>query len=351
MKQIRSSIKQLKHYFVIQDPDMIKLNQNESPFDIPEELKNEIWKNFQKIEWNRYPAFYPKKLIDTISGIIDYPSYGIVAGNGSSELIQITLASFCSAGDTVSLITPGFLLYSRIAAVLGLEINSIPLKENFKFDVESIIENSQASDILVLINPNNPTGTVLNYDETEEIIKNLDIPIILDEAYYEFYDIDTLSLLHKYENLMIIRTFSKALGLAGLRIGYLLAKPEYADHIEKAKLIFTVDSFQQIAGELMFTKRNLVKKAVETIKKERNKVFDGLKNIKNIKPVPSHTNFIFFKVKGKSAAYVTKKLEQRKILVRYAPKPVIEDYIRVTIGTSEENDIFLKNLTEIMEKE
>lgn len=349
MKPIRNSIQQMKHYFVVQDPNLIKLNQNESPFDIPEELKNQIWENFKEIEWNRYPAFYPKKLIDTISGLINYPSQGIVAGNGSSELIQIALASFCQSGDTISLITPGFLLYPRMAAVLDYNINNIPLEKNFEFNISSIIEKSKKSDFLVLINPNNPTGTVLSYDEIEEIVRNLDIPIILDEAYYEFYDINALSLLSKYNNLMIIRTFSKAMGLAGLRIGYLLAKPEFADHIEKAKLIFTVDSFQQVAGEVMFKRRDLVKKAVDTIKQEREKVYTGLKDIKNIHPISSHTNFILFEVQDKTAAEVSKELENRKILVRYAPKPAIENYIRVTIGSTDENDIFLRNLREIMD--
>jgi len=349
MKEIREAVKKMNHYFVIQDDSMIKLNQNETPYDIPVEVKNEIWEEFITMQWNRYPAFYPKKLIDSISKNIDYPSEGIVVGNGSSEIIQIVLESFCIAGDTISLITPGFLLYPRMAAVLGLKMNNISLEKNFEFNVQSIIEKSKGTDSLILINPNNPTGTILNIDQVEEIVKNLDIPVILDEAYYEFYDINALSLLDKYDNLIIIRTFSKALGLAGLRLGYLLAKPEYADHIEKAKLIFTVDSFQQIAGEKIFQRRDLVKQAVNSITEQRKKVFTGLQNIKNIKPVPSQTNFILFKVEEKSGANVAKKLEKRKILVRYAPKPAIEDYIRVTIGSSKENDIFLKNLKEIME--
>ncbi len=349
MKDIREAVKKMQHYFVIQDDSMIKLNQNETFFDIPDDVKNMIWEEFRTVQWNRYPAFYPQKLIDTISRYIDYPSEGIVLGNGSSEIIQVVLASFCTAKDIISLITPGFLLYPRMAAVLGLKMNNIPLEANFEFNVKSIIERSKGSDCLIVINPNNPTGTVLNIDQVEEIVKNLDIPVILDEAYYEFYDINAISLLDKYDNLMIIRTFSKALGLAGLRLGYLLAKPEYADHIEKVKLIFTVDSFQQIAGEIIFQRRDLIKKAVNSITEQRKKVFTGLKNIKNIKPVPSHTNFILFGVEEKSAADVSKKLEERKILVRYAPKPAIEDYIRVTLGTSEENDIFLKNIKEIME--
>lgn len=349
MKEIRKPIQQMKQFFVLQEAEKAKLNQNETPFDLPAEFKEEIFSIYKKMEWNRYPIYHPTNLINTISNYIDYPSSGIVVGNGSSEIIQIVLSSFCNGGDRISLIQPGFLLYNRLAVIMDFKVTNIPLLDKFEFDVSSIIDNSRDTDLLVVVNPNNPTGTVLSLEEIEEIVKNVDAPVIFDEAYYEFYKQSAQEIMNKYDNIMLIRTFSKAIGLAGSRLGYLVAKPEYADHIEKSKLMFSVDTFQQVIGEYIFKQRDFIDKIVKLIASEREKVFSLLNNINNIEPIPSFTNFILFEVKDKSAAEVTKLLEERGILVRYAPIPRIENFIRVTIGTPEENEVFIDNLRDIME--
>ncbi len=345
---IRKSVTELEEYSVLQDKSVVKLNQNESPYDIPPELKKEILNKLSNIEWNRYPPIDASDLIDAISSYTHHPASGIVAANGSNEIIQTIFQTFCEKEDKVAIVSPGFAIYPRLAKILDLETVEIPLLPDFRFDVSSMLEKSRESKMLIFASPNNPAGTALSIEEITEIVKNYKGMVVVDEAYFNFYKKTSQKLLKKVENLIIIRTFSKAFGLAGIRLGYLLTIPAIATLIRKVKLPFSVGIFQQIAGGVMIRNKRYIEETVAKIISERDKVFRELEKIPGINPIPSFTNFILFESNTRPAKHILAALYKRGVLLRYFKHPILENTLRVTIGTPEENEIFLKKLKEIL---
>jgi histidinol-phosphate aminotransferase len=348
MRYIKKSVVELAEYHVLQDEFVVKLNQNESPYDFPGELKQKVLNKLNEIHWNRYPCGRTSLFIDVLSNYINYPGSGIIVGCGSNEMIHTVFSSICDKGDSVAVISPGFSIYPRLAKIMGLEIIEIPLLEDFGFDISSIINYAKKAKILILASPNNPTGTALNIEEIEEIARNMEGWFVIDEAYNEFYKKTALGLLDDFENLIIIRTFSKAFGLAGIRLGYMLARPEVAKEIQKAKLPFSVGSFQQIAGMVVTENNKYVKEIVDEIIGERERLFSELDEMASIYPIPSFANFILFKVKSGSAKDVFETMYKRGVLLRHFETERLKSMLRVTIGKPKENEIFLAKLKEIL---
>ncbi len=348
MKIIKRSVIELSEYFVPQARARIKLNQNESPYDIDATLKKEIIIKLRKSKWHRYPLLRPSLLIKAISRYTDFPDPGIVIGNGSNEIIATILFAIGDRKDKVITVSPGFAIYPRVAKIIGLEIVDIPLAEDFRFDVSLILKKSKGAKIIILASPNNPTGTALRIEEIREIVKNFRGIFVVDEAYFEFYQKTAQDFINRFKNLIVIRTFSKAFGLAGIRLGYLLARPEMAKQIDKAKLPFSVGLFQQIAGLVMMKNKSYIGSIVEEIIKERKEMFKQLSRIDGIRPIPSYANFILFELKTKPAKEVFNRLYKQEVLVRSFEAPRLKNALRVTIGKPDENQIFLNHLKTIM---
>ena len=344
MKNIKHSIVQLSVYSVSQDQSLIKLNQNESPFDIPEEIKNEIFNRVKKACWNRYPSQGDDSLIKKISSYTDYPSSGIMVGNGSNELIQTLIYSVCDSKDPILTVRPGFSIYKRVSSVMNIKVKEVFLKYDFGFDANEILEKSKNVKMIVLCSPNNPTGTILKIKDIEKITRNFQGLVVLDEAYYEFSKKTAQKLIEKFNNLIILRTFSKALGLAGIRLGYLLGDEEVVRDLSKAKLPFSLGVFQQLSGEVILEKKEFIKQRANLIIKERNWLFKELEKIKSIHPVPSFANFILFETHGLSGKDTYQNLLDEGVLIRTFDDPLLENMLRVTVGTHEENEEFLRKL-------
>ena len=349
MSCVKESVTSLSEYYVLQDHSVVKLNQNESPYDVPAELKNEILDRLAKTEWNRYCENRPSELIKAISDFTKFPEEGIVAGNASNEIIQAVFAGFCRQGDKIVVITPGFSVYPRLAQIYEIDVASVPLLTNFEYDVPGIIEAAKDAKMVMLPSPNNPTATSISIDEVIQIAENINGIFILDEAYIEFHGETAQEFIHKYENLVIIRTFSKAFSLAGLRLGYLLAQPHIAKELEKAKLPFSVGIFQQIAGQVLMNNYPAIKKNVDIIIEERDKLFSQVSNIPNVHAIPTSANFFIFKVDGFNASQAYDYFYENGLLLRHFGDERLKDYVRVTIGKPDENEKFiavLKKLTE-----
>ncbi|MBC8180571.1 histidinol-phosphate transaminase [candidate division KSB1 bacterium] len=347
MSYVKESVKSLSEYYVLQDFSVVKLNQNESPYDVPEQLKKEILERLAKTEWNRYCENRPSGLINAISDFIKFPTEGIVAGNASNEIIQAVFAGLCRQGDNIVVITPGFSVYPRLAQIYEIDVTSVPLLNYFEFDVPGIIEAAKDAKMVILPSPNNPTGTSISIDDVIQITENINGIFVLDEAYIEFHQKTAQEYVHKYENLVIIRTFSKAFSLAGLRLGYLLAQPHIAKELEKAKLPFSVGIFQQIAGEVLMRNYPIIKENVDVIIEEREKLFEQVSNLSNVQPIPSSANFFIFSLDGFDAEHTYEYFYKNGILLRHFGDERLKDYVRVTVGKPEENEKFLtvlKNL-------
>ena len=350
MRYIRKSIQELKEYTVPQDKYEIKLNQNESPYDVPDELKEEIIKKIRATDWNRYPSRTAIPLVKAISSYTNFPKEGIVAANASNEILQAVFQAICDAGDKIVAISPGFAIYPYLSKIMDLDLTEVPLLEDFSFDIETIINKGKKAKMVVLALPNNPTGTTIPIEGIEEIAKNINGVFVVDEAYFEFSGKTAISLLDKYDNIIIIRTLSKAFGLAGLRLGYLLTKKELAGAIQKAKMPFSVGIFGQIAGEVLLKKNEYIKDIVKKIKDEKEKVFSELKGIPTIEPIPSYTNFILFKTQKMSGRDLFDEMYSRGVLLRFFDTPRLKNTLRITIGKPEENKIFLERLKKVLNK-
>jgi histidinol-phosphate aminotransferase len=350
MKYIRKSIQELKEYSVPQDKYEVKLNQNESPYDVPKDLKEEIIKRMMNTDWNRYPSRTAIPLVEAISEYTNFPKRGIVAANASNEIIQAIFQAICDAGDKLAAISPGFAIYPYLSQIMDLNLAEVPLLEDFSFDVPAIIKEGKDAKLVVLALPNNPTGTTISNEQIEEIAQNINGIFVVDEAYFEFSKKTAISLLDKYDNIIIIRTLSKAFGLAGLRLGYLLSNAEIASAVQKAKLPFSVGIFGQIAGEILLKKNEYIKDVIKKILDEKEKVFSELKEIPTIEPVPSFTNFILFRTQSVSGKELFEEMYRRGVLLRFFDTPRLKDTLRVTIGKPEGNEIFLKTLKEVLKR-
>lgn len=351
MQYIRKSIQELKEYTVPQDKYEVKLNQNESPYDVPKNLKEEIIKKIMFADWNRYPSRTAIPLVKAISLYTNFPEEGIVAANASNEILQAVFQTICNTGDKIVAISPGFAIYPYLSKIMDLNLIEVPLLEDFSFDTEEIINEGKEAEMVVLALPNNPTGTTISIEEIEEIARSIEGIFVVDEAYFEFSGKTAIPLLDKYDNIIIIRTLSKAFGLAGLRLGYLLTNAELSGAVQKAKLPFSVGILGQIAGEVLLKKNEYIRDIVKKIMDEKEKVFTELKGIPTIEPVPSYTNFILFKTQKMSGRDLFDEMYSRGVLLRFFDTPRLKNTLRVTIGKPEENKIFLERLKKVLKNE
>jgi len=348
MRVIKPNIQRLTDYAVEQGLTRVKLNQNESPFDIPDFLKEQILNRMTVTSWNRYPPGRATALIRAISDYTRFPASGIMVGNGSNEIIQTLIYSTCDTGDQILLVKPSFSIYKRIASIMNIDVMEIPLLKDFQFDIPSLIEAGQNAQILMLSTPNNPTGTTLQPDQVKEIAANVPCLVAVDEAYFEFSQKTVQPFLEGADNMVILRTFSKALRLANLRIGYLLGQPNLVNHLVKCRLPFSIGSFQQIAGEFILKNEDTLIPFIDAIKRERDRIYNELNKMGSIIPIPSEANFILFKILSIYGEDLYNSLYHKGVLIRHFDDSLLENWLRVTIGTPEENNLFLDVLGEVV---
>ncbi len=341
---VRENVRKLKAYQAKEIPCRVKLDANESPFPIKiEQITKEI--NFSL---NRYPDPEATELRKALGKKFKIPYKKIMVGNGSDELIYYLVLTF---GGPVLYPVPTFVMYGIISKSVGVETIQTKLDDSFDLDEREILEQIKRKKpkLIFLSTPNNPTGNTFSSDRILKVIdfarKNSTI-VAIDEAYYPFSsERGFLPLLKDYENIVILRTLSK-IGFAALRLGYLIANEEILSELNKVRLPYNVDALTQyIAKEALNGMYAQIKKFVDLIVKERERVYKELSNIKGIKVYPSEANFILFKVKNAKEIY--KRLMQKGILIRDISSSV-KDALRVTIGTKQENDEFLETLKKIL---
>lgn len=332
--RIREIIKAFESYKVVEGNYRIWLDKNESPFDLPEEIKDEIFEEVKRIPLNRYPHITADPLREKIAEFLGFEKGNIIIGNGSDEIISHLLKLF--EGDYIVISSPTFGMYDFFAKLEGIDLVDVPLDERFKLqNVEDYAENAKA---IFICSPNNPTG---NTQEREKIISVLETgaPVVLDEAYIEFAKSSNVDLVNEYDNLIVLRTFSKAFGLAGVRVGYAVASKEIIDYLHRIKAPFALNSLSMKIAELMLDHYDLVKQNINYIIKERERIYKEFKDY----AYPSEANFLLMRLN----AY--EFLLERGIVVRKLGGR-LDGHIRVTIGKKEENDELIKALKEFLEE-
>ena len=331
--KVSEVVKSFKPYKVLEGDYKIWLDKNENPFDIPTEIKEEILEELKNIPFNRYPHITADPLREKIAEFLGFEKGNIIVGNGSDELISLILKLF--EGDHIVISSPTFGMYDFFAKLEGIDLVDVPLDERFKLqNVEDYAENAKA---IFICSPNNPTG---NTQEREKIISILETgaPVVLDEAYIEFAEGSNVDLVNEYDNLIVLRTFSKAFGLAGVRVGYAVTSKEIIDYLNRIKPPFALNSLSMRIAELTLDHYDLVKQNINYIIKERDRIYKEFKGY----VYPSEANFLLMKLN----AY--EFLLEKGIVVRNLSGR-LSNHIRVTIGKREENDELIKALYEFLE--
>jgi histidinol-phosphate aminotransferase len=326
---------------------ILKLDANENPYGPLDVVQKEI-KNLPYI--HIYPDPSSNKLCRALSKYHELPLSNIVPGAGADELIDLTMRLFLEPGDAIVNCPPTFGMYSFDALLNGATVLSVGRNKDFSLDIakiEDVIKN-QKPKLIFISSPNNPDGSV---PPLTTIKRLLDLPIIvvIDEAYVDFAPSGT-SVIEEVltrENLIVLRTFSKWAGLAGLRVGYGVFPDWMIPFLWKIKQPYNVSVTASAAAVISLQHADALRSRVKMIVRERERLYAGLSKIKWVEPYPSHANFILFRVLFRPAIDVRNLLLESGIIVRHFDKPGLDDHIRVTVGKPEENEALLDRLVDV----
>jgi histidinol-phosphate aminotransferase len=329
-----------------------KLNQNESPYDVPAPIKEALIARMRASAWNRYPPFSPTPLLARIAERHGWTPEGVLVGNGSNELIQASLTVTVGDGTGVVTPVPTFTLYRLMTEVLGGRHVGVPLTADFDFDLAALVRAARAPGVRVVVvnSPNNPTGTVLADDAVERLLAETEALVIVDEAYQDFGGPTAVPLLPEHPRLVVLRTFSKAMSLAGLRFGYALAHPAVAREIAKAKLPYNVNQVTLAAAQIALENPGPFEQSTQRIRDARDRLLGRLRRVPGLRPFPSAANFVLIRCEAKPAAEVFRRLlADYGILIRdVSAGPGLAQCLRITAGTMEDVDAVADALTAIL---
>ncbi len=298
---------------------------------------------------NRYPDPYQKELKKAISGFKGISEENIFLGNGSDEIIDLCFRVFCNPGkDKVLTFPPTYGMYEVSASVNDIEVLKVPLTDSFQINllkVKPLLED-KALKLIFICSPNNPTGNAMNQKDVEYILKSFNGIIVIDEAYNDFNDKPSfLNHVDKYPNLILMQTFSKALGLAAVRVGMAFTNPVIVQYFNKMKPPYNISAINQKAALRKLNKGEVLKVQVVKIKKERERLSSELRKVRITEIVyPSDANFLLIKVNNANDLY--NKLVNKNIIVRNRSN-AIENCLRITVGKKSENDKLIKALNDI----
>src|SRR5438874_6801275 len=317
-----------------------KLNQNESPFDAPEVVKQAVIRAMRDEPWNRYPPFTPTELLERLAARHAWVADGVLVGNGSNELIQATLSVTVGAGTPVVTPVPTFSLYRLLAAVYGGRHVPVPLTPDFGFDVDALVRAARhaRARAIVVNSPNNPTGTPFPDGAVERLLAETEALVVMDEAYQDFGGPTAIPLLPDHPRLVVLRTFSKAMSLAGLRFGYALAHPAIAAEIAKAKLPYNVNRVTLAAAHAALDAAELMAERTRQVQKSRDLLFRRLARVPGLHAFPTAANFVLIRCEARPAGDVFERLvTEHGILVRdVSGAPGLEGCLRITAGTEDD---------------
>jgi len=337
-------------YYPMEDTKnvILRLNINEN-FLIEGELLRRLAKEvLDEVDVRLYPNTENVELVKILSKYFNLGEDWFTIGCGEDQLIDILLNIFAPQNKVVS-IFPTFPVYRFRTIFNDGTFVAIPLNHDFSLNVDKLIQEGQQATLMFLCSPNNPTGNQFSIDDIEKVVSNIDSLLVIDEAYVDFAKYSIFPLVKKYENLVVLRTFSKSYGLAGLRIGYMIANPEISKPISTAaQLTYPVVNFSTRMAIKLLQNRQIVEDAVNRLKIEREKLYRYLRSI-GIEACESQTNFILFRSPIDPDKFYT-GLKDKRIMIRDIGKIFGEHYFRVTIGTEEMNQIFLNAVKKIVRR-
>lgn len=347
---IRPAVRRVPAYPFTPTYAPIKLDQNENPYDFPAELKAEAARRMLERPWNRYPDLHADKLRDAIAAFEDWDNHSVVVTPGSNVLIKI-LTELAGIHQTVLTTNPTFSVYTLEAALLDAKLVQVSLQDDFSLpvaDLKAAMEREQPG-VFVIAQPHAPTGHVDARQDVEELVNYAEEYgwiTVLDEAYHQYSGTDYRQLVRQHPNTLSLRTFSKAWGLAGVRLGYLLAGTEVAQNVQKLVTAFNVNILTETVLEVALEHPHYVQQIVGQTVQERERVYTALQGHRSYQPLPSQANF--FLLRTQDAEHVYQHLLTHGIVVRRQDKlHLLAGCLRVSIGTPAENDALIAALSEL----
>lgn len=349
LKAVRPEVRAAPHYPFTPIHAPIKLDQNESALDFPDDLKKLALEKMLGAEWNRYPNIHADGLRAKLGAFEGWDADGVLIAPGSNVLIYAA-TQVAGIGQRVATVAPAFPLYALGAKLLGSGLREFQLGPDFSLPMDAILAElrSGGPGLLYLAEPHAPSGALHDLTQIEAILNAARDGwiVVLDEAYHQFAGRDHKGLALEYENVALLRTFSKAWGLGGVRLGYLLAQPVLARQVQKILLPFSIGVLHQAVLEVALEHPEYVRSRVEETLRERERVYDALREHPSWTVYPSRANFLLIRTPDAAAAH--RALLERGVLVRRQDSYAgLTGCIRVSIGTSAENDAFLKAALEI----
>jgi len=344
---IRNEIRALTTYHVPDASGFVKLDAMENPYTLPATLRAELGQLAHDAAINRYPDAAATALKARIRSSMEVPDgMDILLGNGSDELIQILAMAIAKPGAAILSLEPSFVMYKMIAAFAGVSYVGVPLRPNFSLDLDATLEaiSKHQPALIFIAYPNNPTGNLFDMTALLRILDAAPGLVVLDEAYHVFALQSFMPLLARYPNLLVMRTLSK-LGLAGLRLGFLVGRPAWLQELDKLRLPYNVNVLTQQIAERVLAHPEILEQQAAAIRDERAQLMQALDNIAGLEAFPSAANFILLRIEN--ADKVFEKLKQRGILIKNLSRahPLLTNCLRVTVGTPDENQRFLTSLT------
>ena len=349
---VRPVVDSLPPYFMPKPKAGIKarLASNESPLPLPSAAVEELAEELRNA--NRYPASCEQRLEFKLAEELGVDPTQVLVGAGSDQLLDLLIRTFVDAGDRIAIPIPTFPMYEFFTVLAGGKPIFVRRAEDFSLDVEKLRRAARNAKLAFIASPNNPTGNASPPEDVEEVAREKAI-IALDEAYVDFADGSLLDSALSYDNIAILRTFSKAFGLAGLRVGYMVGSKRLVGFVRRARPPFSISSVAARAAEWMLENPEYVRSVVELVKRGRAYLTEKLGKFAQLKAFPSKANFLLVDVRrsGLSSAKLAEELASRGILIRDCTgfrglEPGC--YIRVTIGAMEENELFVNALEEIL---
>ena len=338
----KQSVKELQPYVVNPVVCSVKLDANEGNKDLFKDLIKDIGDDFYL---NLYPDDNYTQLKEAIVNYIGCKIENISVGNGASELLDLCVKTFVDTNELILSLDPTFSMYSIYAKIVNSRYIGAGEGNDFTINVDDVIKSIEENDpkLTIICNPNNPTGTTIKRDDVLRIVKSTDNVVIVDEAYMEFSNESVVDEIENYDNLIVVKTMSKAFSMAGIRTGYLIANEELVKTIEKVRPPYNLNSISALLATKALKQKDKMLSYVENLKVEREKIYEKLIDM-GVKAYKSGANFVFF---SSPIDNLAGKLIDNDVLIRkFGGK--LDNYYRVTVGSPKENEAFLNAMKKIV---
>lgn len=327
---------------------MIRMHMNESPYDFPFTAKLRVMARALFVPWNRYPEESAREAVDALSLYTGQKRDNLLLGNGSNELIRLAFLAWGATGKRVLMISPGFVTYEKEASRSGCETVRVPLGKDLSFDREAFLAHVKRADLVVLISPGNPSGELLSRDFLEEAVKTCPGKVLIDEAYGEFAGLSAVSLIDRYENVVILRTLSKAFGLAGARIGYALGSLKCMEELKRVALPYSPGIFPLMLLREALKRKRVMEKRVMKLRSERARLIVRLQKSPVVDVVPGDANFILLQgMSRESGQALREALNRERIVPRLYQDKAFASLFRITVGRPRDNSRFLRAVEKV----